>query len=74
MDPIDFGGQRSKVKVTMDIYGDKLVNTKETKLLCISSLNLALLIMVRGLTLLILAVKGQSHSGQIYGCGNKLLH
>ena len=27
MNPIDFGGQRSKVKVTMDIYGDKLVNT-----------------------------------------------
>ena len=30
MNPIDFGGQRSKVKVTMDIYGDKLVNTIET--------------------------------------------
>ena len=27
MHPIDFGGQRSKVKVTMDIYGNKLVNT-----------------------------------------------
>ena len=27
MNPIDFEGQRSKVKVTMDIYGDKLVNT-----------------------------------------------
>ena len=36
MNPIDFGGQRSKVKVTMDIYGNKLVNTIETKLLCIS--------------------------------------
>ena len=30
MDPIDFRGQRSKVKVTMDIYGNKLVNTIET--------------------------------------------
>ena len=40
MDPIDFGGQRSKVKVTMDIYGYKLVNTIETKPLCISSSNL----------------------------------
>ena len=30
VDPIDFEGQRSKVKVTMDIYGDKLVNTIET--------------------------------------------
>ena len=30
MHPIDFGGQRSKVKVTMDIYGNKLVNTIET--------------------------------------------
>ena len=39
--PIDFEGQRSKVKVTMDIYGDKLVNTIETKPLCISSSNLA---------------------------------
>ena len=30
MHPNDFGGQRSKVKVTMDIYGNKLVNTIET--------------------------------------------
>ena len=36
MNPIDFRGQRSKVKVTMDIYGNKLVNTLETKLLCAS--------------------------------------
>ena len=35
MNPIDFGGQRSKVKVTMCIYGDNIVNTIETKLLCI---------------------------------------
>ena len=34
MNPIDFGGQRSKVKVEMDIYGNKIVNTIETKLLC----------------------------------------
>ena len=27
MDTIDFGGQRSKVKVTIDMYGNKLVNT-----------------------------------------------
>ena len=40
MNPIDFGGQRSKV-VTMDIYGNKLVNRIETKLLCISLSNLA---------------------------------
>ena len=32
---MDFGGQRSKVKVTMDVYGNKLVNTIETKPLCI---------------------------------------
>ena len=31
MKPIDFGGQRSRVKVTIDIYGNKLVNTIETK-------------------------------------------
>ena len=30
MHPIDYRGQRSKVKVTMDIYGNKLVNTIET--------------------------------------------
>ena len=41
MDPIDFGGQRSKVKVTMDIYENKLVDTIETKPLCISSTLLA---------------------------------
>ena len=49
MIPIDFGGQRSKVKVTMDIYGNKLVNTIETKVLSISSSNLAeMLTIVRG--------------------------
>ena len=37
MDPIDFGGQRLKVKVTMDIYGNKLVNMIQTKPLCTSS-------------------------------------
>ena len=41
MNPIDFGGQRSKVKVTMDIYGNKLVNMIDSKLLCISLSNLA---------------------------------
>ena len=41
MNPIDFGRQRLKVKVTMDIYGNKLVNTIETKPLCISSSDLA---------------------------------
>ena len=53
----------------MDIYGNKLVNTKETKPLCISSSNLAkMLIMVRGWTLLFLRseVKGQGHNGHIW--------
>ena len=56
MDPIDFGGQRSKIKVTMDKYGNKLVNSMEAKPLRISLSNLAymakkmnpMLIMVRG--------------------------
>ena len=49
MNPIDFLGQRSKVKVTMDIYGNKLVNTIETTPLRVSLLNLAdMLIMMRG--------------------------
>ena len=48
MNPIDFLGQRSKVKVTMDIYGNKLVNTIETKPFCICLSNLAdMLIMMR---------------------------
>ena len=34
---IDFGGLRSKVKVTVDIYGNKFLNTIETKPLCVSS-------------------------------------
>ena len=49
MDPIGFGGERSKVKVTKDIYGNKLVNTIETKPLCISLSDLAdMLPMVTG--------------------------
>ena len=49
MNPIDFGGQRSKVKITMYIYRNKLVNTIETKPLCISLSHLAdILTMVRG--------------------------
>ena len=49
MNSIDFGGQRSKVKVTIHIYGNKLVNTIEAKLLCSFSTNLAdMLAIVRG--------------------------
>ena len=49
MDPLDFGGQRSKVKVTIHIYGNKLVNTIEAKPLCANSSNLAeMLAIVRG--------------------------
>ena len=60
LNPIDFGCQRSKVKVTIDIYGNKLVNRIETKPLCISLSNLAdMLTMARGWTLLILKVRGQ---------------
>ena len=60
MNPIDFLGLRSKVKVTMDIYGNKLVNTIETEPLCISLSNLAdMLTMVRGWTLLKLEVRSK---------------
>ena len=34
MTPIDFGGQWSKVKVTIDIFDNKLVNTIETTVVC----------------------------------------
>ena len=65
MNPIDCEGQRSKVKVIMDIYGDKLVNTINTKLLCISSSNLAkMLTLVRGWTLLIFEVRGKKSRSQ----------
>ena len=65
MNPIDFGGPRSKVKVTMDIYGYKLVNTIETKLLCASWSNLAdMLAMVRGWPLLIFEVRGKRSRSQ----------
>ena len=61
MDLIDFGGQRSKVKVTIDIYENTLVNTIEANPLCVPSSNLAdMLAIVRGWTLLILEVRGQS--------------
>ena len=68
MNPIDFGGQRSKVKFTMEIYGNKLVNEIETKPLCISSSTLAdILTMMRGWALLIMEVRGQrSRSQWIY--------
>ena len=67
MHPIDFGGQRSKVKVTLDIYGNKLVNTIETKPLHISLSNLQdMLTVMRGCTLLILEVKGQGHTGHLW--------
>ena len=67
MNTIDFGGQRSKVKVTTDMYGNKLVNRIETKPFCISLSNLAdILNMVRGWKLLILEVKGQGHNGHIW--------
>ena len=60
MDPIDFGGQRSKVKVTIDMYSNKLVTMIETKPLCATSSNLAdMLAIVSGWTLLILEVRGQ---------------
>ena len=60
MRPIDFGGQRSKVKVTMDIYGNKLVNAIESTPLHISLSDLAnMLTVMRGCTLLILEVIGQ---------------
>ena len=65
MNPIDFGGQSSKVNITMDIYRNKLVNMIETKPLCISLSNLAeMLTMMRGWTLLILEVRGQRSRSQ----------
>ena len=41
MNPNDFGDQKSKTTVTLNIYGNKLVNTIENNLFCASSSNLA---------------------------------
>ena len=66
MNPIDFQDQRSKVKVTMDKYGNNLMNTIETKPLSVFSSNLIhVLPMMRGRTLLIFKVKGQGHNGHL---------
>ena len=66
MDPFDFGGQRSQVKVTLDFFGNKLVNMIETKPLCATSSNLAdMLAIVRRWTLLILEVRGQRSRSQL---------
>ena len=49
----------------MDIYGNKLVSTIETKRFCASLSNLAdMLNMVRGWTLLILEVRGHRSRSQ----------
>ena len=65
MDPIDFGGQRAKVKVTMDIHGNNLVNTISPQPLCASWSNLAdMLAMVRGWTLLLLKMDPFDFRGQ----------
>ena len=58
MNPIDFGNQRTKFKVTMDIYGNNLVNMIGNKSLCASSSNLADMLM-SGWTLLILEVRSR---------------
>ena len=64
MNPIDFG--RSKVKVTIDLYGNTLVNMIETKPLCATSSKLAdMLAVVRGWTLLILTVRVQRSRSQL---------
>ena len=60
------------MKVTIDIYGNKLVNMIETKPLCASSSSLAdMLATVRGWTLLIL---GSKVKVKINICGNKLMN
>ena len=73
MNPINFGGQRSNLKVTMGLYGNNLAYTIETELLCVLLSNWSdMLTMVRGWTLLILEVKGQGH-WQMLGVGDATL-
>ena len=71
IDPIDFGDQSSKVNVTIDKYGNKLVNTIETKPLCAFSSNLAyMLAIVRDMDLIDFG--GQRSKAAIDKYGNKL--
>ena len=59
----------------MDIYGNKLVNTIETKPLHISLSNLQdMLTVMRGCTLLILEVRGQRSRSHWTSMGNKLVN
>ena len=70
MNPIDVGGQRSKVKVTIEMYGNKLVNTIETKWLCASSSNLAdMLTMVNSIDFGGHMSDVKATMGFIYKCG-----
>ena len=50
----------------MDIYVNQLVNTIETKLLCISLSNLADVNHGERMDLPILEVRGQGHNGHIW--------
>ena len=60
MNPIEFEGQRPKVKVTIDIYGNKLVNKMETK-----SIKLGIMLaIVKVLAIRILEVTGQKSRSQ----------
>ena len=60
MNFIDCGGQRSKVKVKIDIYWNKIFNAIETKPLCASSSNLAdMFAIVRGWNVLVFEVRVQ---------------
>ena len=61
-----FRGQGSKVKVTIDVYGNKFVNMIENKPSCASSSKLAdILAIVRGWTVLNLEVRGQRSRSQL---------
>ena len=72
---LEVRGQGSKVKVTMDIYGNKLVNTIEIKPLCVSLSILAdMLTIVRGWTLLILEDRSQRSRSQWTYLKNKLVN
>ena len=64
----------SKVKVTMDIYGNKPMNAIETKPLHIFLFHMSdMITMVRGRTLLILEVRSQRSRSQCTH-GNKLVN
>ena len=75
MNPINLGGERSKVNISIEKYCNNLVNTIWIKPLSVFWTNFAhILLMMRKWTLLLSKVKGEGHNWQIFWNCNKFKH